>query len=231
MLIIMEEHQEDSPHDLSNASMHSSFSRLCSFKLNDMGYGLNRISPITFDEDAFQTPDNRTQGRAPMSMLRKKGKQASSQADQQGQSMNKTYPLKQALRQDGQARSNSYDADTLARNTDPPHQPLGHFVPPRQSHPSDNNPSSSEDDSNQNQNNTTVFNGQTHQKMVSTGTGMDQPSNTGIQTSPATSAPTGITEATQTLPIRKTQVGGTQTTPPPSPKKATSSEGTQTTPP
>ena len=80
-----------------------------------MGYGLNRISPVTFDEDAFQTPDNRVQGRAPMSMPRMKGKQTSSQADHQGQQMNKTHPLKQAPRHDGQPRSNSYDADTLAR--------------------------------------------------------------------------------------------------------------------
>ena len=86
--------------------MHSSFSRFCSFKLNNMGYGLNRISPITFDGDAFQNPDNRTQGRAPMSMPRKKGKQASSEADPQGQPMNNTYPLKQAPRQDNQPKSN-----------------------------------------------------------------------------------------------------------------------------
>ena len=79
MLIIMEEHPEDKPHDLSNASVHSSFSRLCLFQLNIMGYGLNRISPITFDEDAFQTPDNRMQSRAPTSTPRKKGKQSSSQ--------------------------------------------------------------------------------------------------------------------------------------------------------
>ena len=69
----------------------------CLFELNDMGYHLNRISPITFDKDAFQTPDNRTQGRTPMSMLRKKGKQSNSQVDQQGPPMNKTYPLKQVL--------------------------------------------------------------------------------------------------------------------------------------
>ena len=114
-----------------------------------------------------------------MSSPRKKGKQSCSEADQQCPPMNKTDPLKQAPTQDGQPRSNSYDADTLVKNTDPPHQPLGCFVPMRQSHPSDNHPSSSEDDSNQN--NTTVFQGQTHQKLVSTGTGMDQPSNTGMQ--------------------------------------------------
>ena len=55
MLIIMEENQEDSPHDLFNASMHSSFSKLHSFELNYIGYDLNRISSTTFDEDALQT--------------------------------------------------------------------------------------------------------------------------------------------------------------------------------
>ena len=74
MLAIMEEQQEGSPHDLSNASFHSSSSRLHAFELNDMGYGLNRIRPITFDEDAFKTPNNRTQGRVPMSTSRKKGR-------------------------------------------------------------------------------------------------------------------------------------------------------------
>ena len=138
--------------------------------------------------------------------------------------MNKMYPLKQVLRQDVQPRSSSYDADTSARNTDPPCQPLGHFIPPGQSNPPHNNPSSSEGDSNQNQNNTTVFQGQTHQRSVNTGTGINQPSNT-------TLAPTGITGTTQTSPRRNTQVGGTQTTSPPSPRKHTSLGGTQTTPP
>ena len=61
-------------------------------KLNDIGYGFNRISPITFDEDAFQTPNNRTQGRAPMSTPRKTGKQSSPWEDQQDTSVNRTYP-------------------------------------------------------------------------------------------------------------------------------------------
>ena len=119
----------------------------------------------------------------------------------------------------------------MARNTDPLCQPQSCFILPRQSHPSDNFPSSSEDDSHQNKNNTTVFHGQTHQKTVSTGTGSDQTSNTGMQTSPAVSAPTGITAATQTSSRKRTQEGGTQTTPPTSPKKTTSSGGIQTTPP
>ena len=54
---------------------HSSFSRIRSEELNDMGYGLSRISPITFDnENAFQTPNNRTQGRVLMSTPRKHSK-------------------------------------------------------------------------------------------------------------------------------------------------------------
>ena len=191
-----------------------------------MGYGLNRISPITFAGDAFQTPDNMTQGQVPTSTPRKKGKETSSEVEHESQPMNKTYPLKQAPRQDNHPRSNSYDADTSARDIDAPCQPIGHFMPPRQAHPADNSPSGSQDDSNQNHNETTVFNGQPQQKLTSSG--QDQPSNTGIQTSPVF---TGITGATQTSLRHKTQVGGTQTTPPASPKKSTSSGCTQTTPP
>ena len=43
--------------------------------------------------------------------------------------------------------------------------------------------------------------------------------------------PTGATGATQISPKRDTQVGGTQTPPPPQPSKHTASGGTQTTPP
>ena len=78
MLNIMEGQQDDGSHDLFNASFHSSSSRSNAFELNNMGYGLNKTSPITFDENAFQTPNNRTQGRAPMSTPRKQGKNAGS---------------------------------------------------------------------------------------------------------------------------------------------------------
>ena len=81
-----------------------------------MGYGLNRISPITFNDDAFQTPNNRTQGRAPMSTPRKTGKQSSSWEDQQDTSMNRAYLQKQTSQQDDQVRSKSYNADTWVRN-------------------------------------------------------------------------------------------------------------------
>ena len=166
MLNVMEGGQDDSPHDMSNASIHSSFSRL-----NDMGYGLNR--PITFNKYALQTPNNRGQGRAPTSTPRKMGKQSSSQADQQDPPKNNTQ--------------------------------TGKMMQIR------------------------VFQGQGTQKLMSMGKG--QLANAGMQTSPNVSVPTGIMGRIQTSPKRDTQIGGTQTSPPPTPKKSTSSGGTQTTPP
>ena len=65
MMVIMEEHQEKGQQNISHNSFHSSFSRIRSEDLNDMGYGLSKISPITFSGDAFQTPRNRAQDSAP----------------------------------------------------------------------------------------------------------------------------------------------------------------------
>ena len=59
MMVIMEEHQEKEQQNISHNSFHSSFSRIRSEELNDMGYGLSKISPITFNGDAFQTPSNK----------------------------------------------------------------------------------------------------------------------------------------------------------------------------
>ena len=60
MQVIM---QSDNKHPHINKS--GSFSRLRSFKLNDMGFSLNKISPITFDVENPQTPvDCGTKGRA-----------------------------------------------------------------------------------------------------------------------------------------------------------------------
>ena len=53
MQIIM---QGDNKHPHINKS--GSFSHLRSFKLNDMGFSLNKISPITFDMENPQTPAN-----------------------------------------------------------------------------------------------------------------------------------------------------------------------------
>ena len=61
MQVIM---QGDNKHPHINKS--GSFSRLRSFKLNDMGFNLNKKSPITFDVENPQTSvDHGTKGRAP----------------------------------------------------------------------------------------------------------------------------------------------------------------------
>ena len=92
MLVIMEEQQENQDqHDISNASFCSSFSRICSDELNHIGYDLNRISPITFEGDVFQTPNNRTQGRALMSTPRKKERESHSESNPQGPPINKIF--------------------------------------------------------------------------------------------------------------------------------------------
>ena len=62
MQIIM---QGDNKHPHINSS---SFSHLRSFELNDMGFSLNKISPITFDVENPQTPaDCGIKNRAPTS--------------------------------------------------------------------------------------------------------------------------------------------------------------------
>ena len=72
MLVIMQEHQEREQQDVSHNSFHSSFSRIRSEELNDMGCCLSRISPITFNDDAFQMPNNRAKDRAPTLTPRKR---------------------------------------------------------------------------------------------------------------------------------------------------------------
>ena len=72
MMVIMEEHQEKEQQNTSHNSFHSSFSTIRSEELNNMGYGLSKISPITFDGDAFQPPSNRTHDNALTSTPRKR---------------------------------------------------------------------------------------------------------------------------------------------------------------
>ena len=68
MQVIM---QSDNKHPHINKS--GSFSRLRSFKLNDMGFSLNRISPIKFNVENPQTPvKHGTKGRALTLMPREK---------------------------------------------------------------------------------------------------------------------------------------------------------------
>ena len=198
MLVIMDKLQENQEqHDVFNTSFHSSFSRIWSDELNDMGYGLNRISPITFEGDVFQTPNNWTQGRAPTSTPRKKRNET------QGPPVNKTSPVNQVPRQEEQPRSKYYNAEMSITDVGTA-EPFGRFIPPCQMD-ADNFASGSSEDS-QNFNQMTVFNGKT--------TGTIKPRNTGMQTSPSEPAPRGITRWTQTSPKKVSQTGGTQTTPP-----------------
>ena len=78
MQVIM---QGDNKHPHINKS--GSFSRLRSFKLNDMGFSLNKISPITFDVKNPQTPaDHGIKGRAPTSTPRERRVPQSTQQEQ-----------------------------------------------------------------------------------------------------------------------------------------------------
>ena len=71
----------DTKHPHINKS--GSFSRLRSFKLNDMGFSLNKISPITFDVENPQTPaDHGIKGRAPTSTPRERKVPQSTQQEQ-----------------------------------------------------------------------------------------------------------------------------------------------------
>ena len=187
MLVIMDELWENQEQDeVSNVSFHSSFSRIHSDELNNMGYGLNRISPITFEGDVFQTPNNRTQRRVLTSTPRKKMNET------QGPPVNKMFLANQVPRWDEQLRSKSYDAEMSIRYIGTA-EPFGRYIPPHQTN-ADNFASGSSEDL-QHFNQTTVFNGQINKTI-----GAGQPRNTGIQMSPGELASTGITGAMQTLP-------------------------------
>ena len=169
-----------------------------------MGYGLSGISPITFDDDAFQMPSNRAKDRALTSTHRKKRNDVNTGS----------IPPTQALQQDGNARS--YNADLSVAGTGS-NEPSGRFVPPQ---PNNTGSSSQEMD---NSNITTVY----YEKS----NGECQNKSTSIQTSPRNAVSTGTTTATQTTNQKASQVGRTQTMPPPTPRKSTSTGGTQTSPP
>ena len=109
MLVIMQEHQEREQQDVSHNSFHSSFSRIRSEELNNMGYGLSRISPITFNDDAFQMPNNRAKDGAPTSTPRKRKNEANDR------------PTTQTPQQDGNDKS--CNANTSSK------EPTGRFVP------------------------------------------------------------------------------------------------------
>ena len=84
MQVIM---QEDNKHPHINKS--GSFSRLRSFELNDMGFSLNKISPITFNVENPQTPaDHGIKGRAPTLTPRER---RAPQAHNEGANLNEAH--------------------------------------------------------------------------------------------------------------------------------------------
>ena len=149
MQVIM---QGDNKHPYINKS--GSFSRLKSFKLNDMGFSLNKISPITFDVENPQTPaDCGIKGRALTSMPRER---RAPQSTQQEQAHNEATYLNEAHHK---PRGNaSYNSDKLITNK----HVQGRFVPPKvgnmPTQPQQQQQSSSEEGSKEN----TILNGPRH---------------------------------------------------------------------
>ena len=204
IMVIMQEHQKKEQQNVSHNSFCSSFSRIRSEELNNMGYGLSRISPITFDDDAFQMPSNRAKDRAlTLTPIRKRNEVNTG-----------SIPTTQTPQQDGNARS--YNADLSVAGTSL-NEPSSRFVPPQ---PNNTGSSSQEMD---NSNTTTVY----YEKS----NGEHQNKSTSIQRSPRNAVSAGTTTATQTTNQKALQVGGTQIMPPPSSRKSTSTGETQTSPP
>ena len=138
MVVIMQEHQEKEQQNISHNSFHSSFSRIRSEELNDIGYGLSKISPITFDGDAFQMPSNRAQDGELMLTPRRRRNEVNTES----------IPPAQASQQDGNAKP--YNAElSLAGNSS--NKPSSRFVSPQ---PNNTGSSSQEMD---NSNTTTVY--------------------------------------------------------------------------
>ena len=114
--------QSDNKHLHINKS--GSFFRLRSFKLNDMGFSLNRISPITFDVENQQTSANHgTKGRTPTLTPREKRVPWNTQTDDEVVNMNKAHHKPPG--------SASYNPDKSVTNKHMFHNVQGRFVPPK----------------------------------------------------------------------------------------------------
>ena len=204
MMVIMQEHQEREQHDVSHNSFHSSFSRIRAEELNNIRYGLSKISLTTFDDDAFQMPSNRAKDRALTLTPRKRRNEANTGST----------PTTQTPHQDGNAKSYNADLSVAGNGSN---EPSGRFVPPQ---PNNTGSSSQEMD-----------NSKTAILYYEKSNGECQNKSTSIQTLPKNTVSTGTTTATQTTNQKALQVGGTQTTPPPSPRKSTLTGEKQTSPP
>ena len=166
-----------------------------------MGYGLRKISHITFNGDAFQTPSNRTQDNALILTPRKRRNEVNTES----------FLARQVPRQSENPKLYNTELSMAANAAS---ELSGKFIPPQ---PNSSDNSSQDTD---NSNTTTVY----YEKS----TGECQNKTTGIQMSPKDLEPRGTTTATQMLHKMAPQAGGIQTTPPPSPRKSTLTGGTQT---
>ena len=119
MQVIM---QSDNKHPHINKS--GSFSRLRSFELNDMGFSLNKISPITFDVENPQTPAScGTKGRALTSTPREKRVPQNTPTNKKEVDMNQAHH---------EPRGNaSYNPDESVTNKHMFQNVQGRFIPPK----------------------------------------------------------------------------------------------------
>ena len=137
-----------------------SFSRLRSFELNNMGFSLNRISPIMFDVENPQTPVNcGTKGRVPTSTPREKRVPWNAQ---QGQTYNEVVNMNEAhYEPQGGAL---YNPDKSVTNKQTFQNVQGRFILPKVSNmptqPQQQQQSSSKEGSKEN----TILNGPRHQR-------------------------------------------------------------------
>ena len=193
MQVIM---QSDNRHLHINKT--GSFSRLRSFKLNNMGFSLNRISLIMFNEENQQTPVNcGTQRRAPTLMPREKKVPWNTQQEQtydEVENINKAHHKPQG--------GASYNPDESVANEYVFQNVQGRFGPPNVSNmptqPQQQQQSSSEEGSKE----TTILNGPRHQKEMGA---QDHP------LGPADSVPEG---PSPTAPTHTSQTGGPPRAPP-----------------
>ena len=180
--------QSDNKYPHINKS--GSFSRLRSFELNDMGFSLNKISPIMFNVKNPQTPaDCATRGRAPTSTPRER---RVPRIAQQGQTHDEAANLNDAHHEpQGNA---SYNPDESITNK----HVQGKFIPPKVGNRPQQHQSLSEEGSKEN----TILNRPRHHK---------ERSAQGHPSGSADSVPQG---PAPTAPTHTSQTGGPPQAPP-----------------
>ena len=152
MQVIM---QGDNKHLHINKS--GSFSRLRSFKLNNMGFSLNRISPITFNVENPQTPANHgTKGRALTLMPREKRVAQNAQTYDEVVNMNKAHHEPPG--------SASYNPDKLVTNKHTFQNVQGRFILPKVSNMPTQLQQQQQSSSKEGSKENTILNGPRHQK-------------------------------------------------------------------